>query len=287
MKVIPVRQIAAVRQDQDNTGRFSIRSIQQLLNGKDLMHDLHKHNFFFVLALQTGSGIHEIDFIPYRVHNNTIFILRPGQVHRLELNAGCTGFLMEFDFTFYQPKNTITDQRWKKASAKNYCEVEVARFNKLYTFLANVFDEFTTMQDGYTEAIRANLDLFFIEYIRQSQNPQSITKTANGYIQDQFEELLLLLEKNISSMKSVAQYAALLNLSPYQLNAITKSAVGKTVSDLINEQIILEAKRYLLATSNQVKEVADHLGYEDVSYFIRFFKKQTGHAPDAFRKNFK
>jgi AraC family transcriptional regulator, transcriptional activator of pobA len=63
--------------------------------------------------------------------------------------------------------------------------------------------------------------------------------------------------------------------------------VGKTVSALINEQIILEAKRYLLATHNQVKDIADHLGYEDVSYFIRFFKRHTGHSPEAFRKNFK
>jgi AraC-like DNA-binding protein len=88
-------------------------------------------------------------------------------------------------------------------------------------------------------------------------------------------------------MKNVSHYADLLSLSPYQLNAITKASVGKTASDLITEQIILEAKRYLLATPNQIKDVADHLGYEDVSYFIRFFKKHTGHSPDAFRRNFK
>jgi len=88
-------------------------------------------------------------------------------------------------------------------------------------------------------------------------------------------------------MKSASEYAKLLSLSSYQLNAITKGSVGKTVSDLINEQILLEAKRYLLATPNPVKDVADLLGYEDVSYFIRFFKKHTGHSPEAFRKNFK
>jgi AraC-like DNA-binding protein len=76
----------------------------------------------------------------------------------------------------------------------------------------------------------------------------------------------------------------LLNLSSYQLNAIAKAAVGKNVSELINDQIILEARRNLLATSNQVKEIADQLGYEDVSYFIRFFRKQTGYSPEAFRK---
>jgi AraC-like DNA-binding protein len=78
-----------------------------------------------------------------------------------------------------------------------------------------------------------------------------------------------------------------MNLSFYQLNEITRTAVGKTASAMIVEYIVLEAKRYLLASPNQVKEIADYLGYEDPSYFIRFFKKQTGLSPDAFRKNFK
>lgn len=287
MKTIPIRHITTAQRAQSDAGRFSIRDLQQVLNGKDLVHDLHKHDFFFVLAVQKGQGIHAIDFVEYEVNDNMIFILRPGQVHRLELKADTTGFLMEFDLTFYQPKNTITEQRWKKASSKNYCEVKAERFLKLHSFLSAVFNEYAAKQEGYVEAINANLDLFFIEYVRQSRNPNSIAKTEGGYAQDRFEALVRLLETNIGSMKSASEYAKLLSLSSYQLNAITKGSVGKTVSDLINEQILLEAKRYLLATPNPVKDVADLLGYEDVSYFIRFFKKHTGHSPEAFRKNFK
>ncbi len=287
MKPIPIRHITSAHGDQNDAGRFSLRDVQQVLNGKDLVHDLHKHDFFFVLAVQKGQGVHEIDFVEYQVNDNIIFILRPGQVHRLELKADTTGFLMEFDLTFYQPKNSITDQRWKKATSKNHCEVAAERFMKLHAYLTAAFNEFTTKQEGYVEAIRANLDLFFLEYIRQSRNPNSITKTDGGYTQDRFEELVQLLETNIRSMKNASQYSELLSLSSYQLNAITKASVGKTVSELINEQILLEAKRYLLATPNPIKEIADQLGYEDVSYFIRFFKKHTGHSPEAFRKNFK
>lgn len=287
MKTIQVRQIASAQNEQIKAGRFTIRDVRQVLNGKDLVHDLHKHDFFFILALHKGKGIHEIDFIQYEVHDNSIFILRPGQVHRLELGADSNGFLMEFDLSFYQPKNTITEQRWKKASSKNYCEVEAGQFMKLHAILANVFNEFSAKMEGYIEAIEASLDLFFIEYVRQSRNPKSIAKSESNYTQERFEELIHLLETQIGNMKNVAQYADLLNMSSYQLNAITKSSVGKTVSELINEQILLEAKRYLLATPNQIKDVADYLGYEDVSYFIRFFKKHTGHSPEVFRKNFK
>jgi len=287
MKTIPVRRITSAQTLPSSAGLFSVRDLEQVLNGRHLLHDLHRHDFYFVLALQSGSGVHEIDFVQYPVQPNAVFILRPGQVHKLELTADTTGFLLEFDLSFYQPKNTIAEHRWKKASSKNYCEVEAVQFNKLYTHLAAIFEEYSQKQEGYYEAIKANLDLFFLEYIRQSKNPNSIAKGENGYIQERFEELVRLLETNIVSMKNVSDYANLLSLSPYQLNSIAKTSVGKTVSDLIDHQIILEAKRHLIATPAQVKEVADQLGYEDPSYFIRFFKKHTGHSPDAFRKNFK
>ncbi len=287
MQTIPVRQIVSEQPFQKTVGRFSIRNLQQLLNGQPLVHELHKHNFYFVLAVLEGSGIHEIDFIQYPVHSHSAFILRPGQVHRLELTSNSSGFLMEFDLSFYQPKNTITEHRWKKASSKNYCEVEAARFQKLHNYLAAIFEEYTLKQEGYAEAIKACLDLFFIEYTRQSRNPGTIAQTESSYKQERFEELTRLLETNINNMKAVSQYADLLNLSSYQLNSITKAAVGKTVSDLINDQILLEAKRHLLATAEQVKEIADRLGFEDPSYFIRFFRKHTGVSPEAFRKNFK
>lgn len=287
MKKIPVKHIASTNKEQSNKGRFSIRELSAVLKGKELVQELHKHDFYFVLALEKGAGVHEIDFISYNLHNNAVFILRPGQVHQLQLAAKCTGYLLEFDTLFYQPKNSITAQRWKKASSKNYCTVEDVRFKKLISFLTNIFTEHRAKQDGFIEAIKANLDLFFIEYVRQSKNPSQVAATTNTYTQERYEDLLRLLELNITKIKNASQYADLLNLSSYQLNSITKASVGKTVSELINDQIILEAKRYLLATPNQIKEIADHLGYEDISYFIRFFKKHTGYSPEAFRKNFK
>lgn len=129
--------------------------------------------------------------------------------------------------------------------------------------------------------------IFFIEFVRQSPNPKGIPNASKSYSQERFEEFLELLDKHIATHKQLSQYTDLMNLSPYQLNEITKSSIGKTASELINEHVILEAKRYLLATTNQVKDIADNLGYEDTSYFIRFFKKHTGYSPEAFRQHFK
>jgi AraC family transcriptional regulator, transcriptional activator of pobA len=119
------------------------------------------------------------------------------------------------------------------------------------------------------------------------QNRISILNSANTYAQQRLDELVELLETQIVTYKKVSQYAKLLNLSSYQLNAITKQTLGKTCSELINEYIILESKRYLRATANQVNQIAYHLGYEDASYFIRFFKKHTAYSPEAFRYKFR
>lgn len=283
MKKIPVRQLKATTFN-NAVGRFHIRTLELVLNGQDLVHDLHRHDFFFILVVKKGKGTHWIDFEKLNIKDRSIFILRPGQVHQLTLAAGSTGFLLEFDSQFYQPVHKEMLNRLRKATYKNYCELEAGRFEKILQCLSGIYEENQQRQDGYQEIIRASLDIFFVEYNRQSDKPSYLRKTVVNYNQDRFEELMDLLQQHISEKKQPADYATLMNLSLYQLNAITKSAVGKPVSILVNEQIILEAKRLLMATNNQVKEIADQLGYEDISYFIRYFRKHTGLTPEAYRQ---
>ncbi len=287
MKKIPIRHLNFPQQELSSTERFKIRRVEDILGENDLVHDLHRHDFFFILALKKGDGNHEIDFTDYKVLDNSVFFIRPGQVHQLELKAGCTGYLVEFNSEFYHPKDKLSIQRLRRASNKNYCELQIDRFNKLHTILGSMLDEYSAREEGYQDVIKSSLDIFFIEFVRQSLNPKSKPEVANMYTQERFEEFLELLDNHIAIHKQVSHYTDLMNLSPYQLNEITKSSIGKTASELINEHIILEAKRFLLATPNQVKDIADNLGYEDTSYFIRFFKKHTGYSPEAFRQNFK
>ncbi|WP_110055417.1 helix-turn-helix transcriptional regulator [Chitinophaga sp. S165] len=287
MKKIPIRQITAAHQGASSSERFTIRRLQDIIGDNSLVQDLHRHDFFFLLVVQKGNGSHEIDFTNYKVADNSVFFLRPGQVHQLELKKGCTGYLVEFNNGFYHPKEKLSGQRLRKASNRNYYELDATRFSQINTTLGLMFQELTDREEGYQDVIKAYLDVLCIGFVRQSNNIKTEDIATNSYTQERFEEFLELLDKHITIHKQVVHYAGLMNLSPYQLNDITKSIVGKTASDLINEHIILEVKRYLLATPNQIKDIADLLGYEDVSYFIRFFKKHTGYSPEVFRHNFK
>ncbi len=264
-----------------------IRKLAGLVGDSKLFHALHRHDYYFILAVEKGSGIHQIDFVDYEIADRSIFVLYPGQVHQLTLEAGSTGYLIEFDNSFYQPTNSITNQRFKKSISKNFCEIPGEPFKQLLENLNLVFGEYDTKQEGYPEAISAYLDLFFITWKRQCITCESAGSVSRDYARERYEDFMQILESHIYSEKSPATYAKRLSLSLYQLNSITKVVSNKTVSEIINDQIILEAKRHLLGTTGQVKDIAFHLGYEDVSYFVRFFKKHIGHTPDSFRKNFR
>jgi AraC-like DNA-binding protein len=81
----------------------------------------------------------------------------------------------------------------------------------------------------------------------------------------------------------VADYAAMLHISPNHLNKSVKAATGKSPSKWIDEAIVLEAKVLLYQSHQAISDVAAELGLQDPSYFSRLFKKYEGITPQAFR----
>jgi len=74
----------------------------------------------------------------------------------------------------------------------------------------------------------------------------------------------------------------MMNISDKHLNRMTKETLNKTISELIFERIILEAKRMILFSKYSVSEISIELGYIDTSYFSRLFKNKTGQTPLEF-----
>lgn len=286
MKNIPIRSIQPQFQKTDGFDSFKIRSISEVLAGKDMNQELHRHDFYFILVVTKGAGTHEIDFIKYPITNNSIFIMRPGQVHELRLKAGSEGYLLEFSKGFQFSTSTMGNGLMRKAANRNLCKVDKAGIQTLCIPLQAMLDEYQLKKEGFETVMKANLEIFLIQYLRYRQHHMPASAKASNYQQEKLHEFMDLLEANISTTKQAAAYADRMHLSPFQLNSITKSLMGKTVTDLINDQILLEAKRHLLATTSQVNQIALELGYEDASYFIRLFKRHTGQTPEAFRKNF-
>lgn len=286
MENIPIRNIKGQSEPQFS-GSYSIRNIAPLLVENDMVQELHRHDFFYLLLIKKGRGTHEIDFTKYEITDYSVFMMRPGQVHQLNLKAGSTGYLIQFKTDFLYSHNNASQNHLTKLIQFNFYQFEEQGFNKIDSILTEALNEYTAQEKGYQEVLKANLSILLIELLRKRQFKVLPASPANTYSQEKLEHFLELVESNISTHKQVSQYSALLHLSSYQLSAITKSLLNKTPSEILNDYIILEAKRQLLATSNQVSQIAYNLGYDDASYFIRFFKKHTSFSPEIFRQNSK
>ena len=79
-------------------------------------------------------------------------------------------------------------------------------------------------------------------------------------------------------------YSQLMYLSLKHLNNISKKGLNKTITNLIHEKLLLEAKHLLLFTENSISEIAYELGFKDGFYFMRFFKKNISVTADEYRK---
>ena len=282
MTQIPVRQLSDSHQPPNSDGGFSIRAIDELLAGSSQAAGLHRHDFYSFLAVERGSGDFQIDLDHYTIADHMVFAIRPGQVIKVSLGAETKGYMVHFNTDFVDPASAHILRR---ACQQNVYRLDEDKCKQMAPHLRHIHQEYRTPQEGHISVMQASLVIYLVGLIRL-QTGHIKERNSTPYQQERLDALLDLLETQVTSQKQVSEYAEALGLSTYQLNAITKTLLGKTCSELITEHLILEAKRYLLSTPNQVKEIAYKIGYEDVSYFIRFFKKHTGQSPEAFRQNF-
>ena len=92
-----------------------------------------------------------------------------------------------------------------------------------------------------------------------------------------------LVQKHASSERNIGFYARRLHLTPHYLCALIKKTSGQTVMDWVNAEVIREAKDLLQDGELQTQEVARELNFPDHASFTKFFKRETGLTPQAFR----
>lgn len=103
-------------------------------------------------------------------------------------------------------------------------------------------------------------------------------------LDEKMEEFKRLIDSRFLVMQKPSDYAQALRMRSNELTKRCRKAFGKTPSSLINERIILEAKKKLHLTRLSVKEVAFELNFTDEHYFSRYFKKEVGYSPLKFRQ---
>ena len=128
--------------------------------------------------------------------------------------------------------------------------------------------------------LRTLLKVFLLKLVEQ-QSQQFVEQDFNQKRVHQFQQLL---EQHYKEETSVTFYADRLNITSKRLNQILKQKIHRTIRQCLHERLVAEAKHQLILSKLTIKEIATELGFDDHSYFSRFFKKMTGLTPEAYQK---
>jgi AraC family transcriptional activator of pobA len=155
---------------------------------------------------------------------------------------------------------------------------------RLAGLCADLNEEASLAREGYRLAMRALLALMAIEVVRLA-----VSRARSGTVtlvpaDARVEDLRRLVDQHFRKERLISFYAAKLVMTADRLNDHVKRATGVTAGHLIRQRVLTEAKRQLVFTSQPIHEIAYDLAFSDPSHFTRFFRKQTGTTPQAFRE---
>lgn len=240
----------------------------------------HKHDFFQIMIVTSGTGEHLIDFVNHDVKIGQVFMMKPGQMHIWNLTKNIKGFLVEFNF---QSLSFIKDSSRLMHDFSYSPDVVMIKDKNLFQEIVKLAEimlkESETKRELHDFCLQGYLSSFLVNLLRINQKDLKQEKVISL-----IEKFRLLLEKNFRSQHAVEFYAKQLNTSPKALTMQLTRSVEKPPRKLIQERLLLEAKRYLAFSDLSIAEIGYELGFEDPNYFTRFFRLQEKMSPAQFRK---
>lgn len=275
---------------RNNNLGFDIRKIEDTVFGNNgsCIETPHMHDFYYLMFVLEGNGIHFTDCIEYKIDKPTVFFITPGQCHSFKKNI-FKGYVISFkldfllidklEFKLYDYPFFHTTIRESLLEINNNLE-------KINFILDAMHDEFKENKYGKAKILRATLEVLLIELTRMYGIEKVKTPTLSTIDSQRIRNLETLIDQNFIEYRNVSFYSGKMNLSSRHLNNIIKKGTGKSISDLIQERLLAEAKRMLLYSNDTVSEISWKLNFSDKAYFHRLFKIHTQNTPEGFREKF-
>lgn len=155
----------------------------------------------------------------------------------------------------------------------------------LIDYFQKIEHELGNAEDEYSYHIIRNLLHTFLLYCERERRKAGYSEIKKGADLDYTLLFKDLLNGNYKTLKSVNGYASQINVSEKRLTRATTKSVGKTPKELIDERVMLEAKRLLVHTNQPIKQIGFELGFEEPTNFIKYFKKHANQTPVEFRES--
>lgn len=242
----------------------------------------HKHEEYYELIfLSLGEGFHCIESEKFMVSSPDFYFLKSGQLHYWQFTSIPKGFVILFNDNEFDAikENTLIDLI-RKLTDTTRLKIQPDKFPT--HLLDDIFNEFQLNTQYSKEIIHGLLKALFGKLLQIKEgNPNN-----KSLPQPVYEKFVQLLVKECPRLHKVNEFADLLNITPQNLNIICRKQTGKSASEIITNQLLLEAKRYILHTDNTINEIAETLSFTDASNFVKFFKKHENITPIQFRDKY-
>lgn len=238
----------------------------------------HRINFYAIIWFTADGGTHYIDFEPYPVRKNLVYLLARNQIHSIPTNilpdARVIVFSSDFHLSIEEKELKLLFLPINKQAIEIPDELE-HHLNNLFSLIVL---EYSTLADNrllhkYTSAFLTQL-----YRLARHQLPVLLSKDLR------LIRLIELIEEHYTEQQPAAFYARQIGLTNKRANEIMKRYAATTIGELNYKLLLTEGKKELLKGEKSIKEIAYYLGFNDQSYFSRFFRKRTGLTPQAFQQ---
>ena len=249
----------------------------------------HRHcNLFQILLIERGGGEMTFDLAELPFAAPAAILVPAATAHGFRFEPKTTdGWVVSFTEDAVGVPGDRTGEalaRLRMLAARPIVPIgdegERARLSALCQELS---EELGLAREGYRLAMRGLLMLIAVGVARlAASHARSGSVTlypADGTV----GRLRALIDEFFCQERSLGFYAEKLSMTADRLNDHVKRATGVTAGHLIRQRVLIDAKRRLVFTAQQIHDIAEELGFADASHFARFFRKQTGTAPHEFR----
>ncbi len=284
MKKLPVYQIKKFNCHSEENDLY-FNDLKSHLIDHDFIENSHSHNFYLLVLFTKGSGFHTVDFDRFEIRANSLFVLKPGQVHSWQLSEDIDGYIAFYSqevYNVYFGKKQIDEYSFYR-DLKNSPEMILNDFQTKE--ISNYFD--LLLEENNRNEFKKNdklLNLLDVIHIELARIYESLQEHNLHPYNLKIQELEQLVNQHFKTEKLPSFYADKMNMSLKHLNRICKNVLDITVTDFIYSKIILESKRLLSTNMMTIGEVANELGFENYSYFTKVFKKYTNLTPQGFKR---
>jgi AraC family transcriptional activator of pobA len=248
----------------------------------------HTHSGLFqILFLLGGHVSARIDTEMWECSGPSVITIHPSVVHGFHFSTEAYGYVLTVDQSILSDERigssvTIFSGLFLQPLALDLSAAPEA-LRKIETLLQQMLLEFSEPLHGHTLMLDWLTRCVLLLLLRQHADRHQADISGHADF-ELFSRLRASVEENYKAQWSVTQHAARLNVTESRLNRLCLKLTGKSAFDLLQQRLMLEARRRLTYVPASISSIAYELGFQDPAYFSRAFKRATGMTPKAFRE---